>query len=313
VHPTLEEVRLRAAPWSSHLTVEPAFEGGGVAAYLLRGLLAPEEAHELLELAARNMESHQKPESDFHAMIEAGALPELNATAAVARLNARLSALTGLPESHIEDGYYNVYNAGHEIQGLHLDNHVYTLAPKRVWSFVINLLSEGLVGGGTVFPLAPPGQAERWQLKAEHLAAWDRDLRPAADVRPGEHPQRARACPMGLPALPNRRDPCPTVMDIARSVCRSSADSEGDLSKGVVHLRAGDAIMLSQLNGAGRETARAIHAACPVEAGDKVTLSKFVRGGPKPFSGVDADTEAWQQWLLAGGGWAKLAAAPDEL
>mmetsp|Transcript_77597 Transcript_77597/g.240427 ORF Transcript_77597/g.240427 Transcript_77597/m.240427 type:complete len:99 (-) Transcript_77597:122-418(-) len=89
-------------------------------------------------------------------------------------------------------------------------------------------------------------------------------------------------------------------MDIARSVCEAAVDEEHDLGNGLVHARAGDAIMFHQLDEAGRETPRTIHGSCPVDIGNKVVLAKFVRGGPRPFTDADAFVEARRRWHAAG-------------
>ena len=95
----------------------------------------------------------QEPRGKFHATVSLDKATALNATDAVQQLNKRLAALSGLPEAHLEEGYFSIYNSGYRLESLHLDNHHVLMEPRRVLSFVIYLHSEDQMAG-TVFPLA---------------------------------------------------------------------------------------------------------------------------------------------------------------
>mmetsp|Transcript_96580 Transcript_96580/g.300385 ORF Transcript_96580/g.300385 Transcript_96580/m.300385 type:complete len:374 (+) Transcript_96580:75-1196(+) len=300
---SLEEMQQRALPWSSHLTVEPALTGEP-AAYVLRGLLTQQEITALIRIAQQGMSTHQEPHSSNHATVSLDKAPVLNASAAVASLNARLAALAGLPESHVEDGYFSVYTKGHEMHSMHLDNHHVVFSPARFVSFVVYLVGEpdGLVGGGTVFPLAATGAPEFQGAGKQKLQRWDSALRSAkASFRLGQDPQRGRVC---TSATRSSLAPCQAVMAVAGRLCKSAASSQESVrratsasSPALVQARPGDALMFYQFDAAGYETAKAIHASCPVDAGNKVVLAKFVRAGPKPFDDEAAFLEARRHWI----------------
>ena len=124
--------------------------------FLLRRFLSNAEVVALFDLVRSGWASHQEPRSSSHATLTLDKVPALNASAPIQALNAKIAALVGMPEEHIEEGYFTVYVPGHELGSLHLDNHHALMWPPRVASLIFYLNGEesGVEGGRTVFPLA---------------------------------------------------------------------------------------------------------------------------------------------------------------
>jgi len=287
----LNEIQQRAQPWS-HMTVESVLNNIQPP-YLLRGLLARQEVNELINVVRQGMTTNQEVQSQFHGIVSLDKVPQLNASKAVQQLNARLAVLSDLPESHVEEGYFSIYNEGHKMDHLHLDNHHALFSPLRVVSFVIYLVGEadGLTGGGTVFPLISD------DVRPSQVFEWEKTLNNGrANFTMGQDPQAFRICPRDG-HLDLRHDPCPDALRLANKFCKTAAHKgaahvpEGR-SISVVHAQPGDAVMFYSTDANGLETVRAFHASCSVTSGDKVVLAKFIRSGPKPFLDEDAFVEA---------------------
>lgn len=281
-HPTLELLRDRARPWP-HLQVEPVLMGGP-AAYYLRGLLTSTEIEALKVIGLDGMREKQQKQSKFQAMVSLDTLPHLNASDAVQLVNRRLSAITGLPEANMEEGYFSVYNAGHEMKALHMDNHHSLFDPVRVVSFVVYVVTDALKGGGTAFPFA--GGEEQNSTLQDRMTShspewWEWELERQSSLlghrgtfQMGDDPQAGRIC---------TDHNCPDIMARARQLCKLEA-SPGVGMRSVVSARAGDAVMFYGHNASGAQTAAFMHGSCGVDRGVKVVLAKFIRAGPKPWS-----------------------------
>jgi len=241
--------------------------------YHLHGLLSAAEVEALVGLAVDGMKTHQEPRGKFHATVSLDKATALNATDAVQHLNRRLAALSGLPETHIEEGYFSIYNSGYKMESLHLDNHHVLMEPRRVLSFVIYLHSEDKLAG-TVFPFAQTDDGLSVlggeQMQDEHINSWNSRIAREGFVM-GDAPQRGRIC------AANQAE-CIGMLNTAHKACQTGQ---------ALALKPGDAVMFYQHDEAV-ETVRAFHAGCgmqPVQPGGtnmaKVVLAKFVRAGPR--------------------------------
>jgi len=288
----LEEIQQRAQPWS-HMTVESVMNNAR-SPYLLRGLLARHEVDDLINVVRGGMTTHQEVQSKFHGIVSLDKAPQLNASKAIQELNARLAVLSGLPASHIEEGYFSIYVEGHKMDHLHLDNHHALFSPLRVVSFVIYLVGEadGLTGGGTVFPLLSD------DVRSNQVLEWEAILNNGrVNFTLGQDPQAHRICPRDAHSELTH-DPCPETLGLAQKLCKKAA-RKGEAQKPgrsipVAHAQPGDAVMFFSTDASGLETVKAIHASCSVKAGDKVVLAKFIRSGPRPFNDESAFTNARQ-------------------
>lgn len=289
----LKEIQQRAQPWS-HMTVD-SLMNNIQPPYLLRGLLARKEVDELIDVVRQGMTTNQEVQSTFHGIVSLDKLPHLNASKAIQQLNARLAVLSGLPETHIEEGYFSIYNEGYKLDHLHLDNHHALFSPLRVVSFVIYLVGEadGLTGGGTVFPLISD------DVRPNQVLEWEETLNNGrVNFTLGQDPQALRICPFNGHSVLTH-DPCPKTLRLSKKLCETAAH-KGDARKpegrttSVVRAQPGDAVMFYSTDASGLETVRAMHASCSVKVGDKVVLAKFIRSGPKPFNDEGAFTKARQ-------------------
>ena len=304
----LAQVRRRAS-LHKHLWVEPAWDGSP-RAFLLRGLMSGNEVAQLMGIARKGVSSNIESVGMHIGMIPLNKAPELNASAILRSLDERLAVLAGQPLQHIEEGYISIYEAGYSGDSLHLDNHHALFDPLRVASFVIYISGEesGLVGGGTVFPLAPRGESDLPSLREipeKMISTWDSVLDEA--YTKGKNPQGARVCPMGeVSALFGGTYPCPATLELAKGLCTAAAvampprESSASSQQRVVRARAGDAVMFfHEANDGGPLTARALHGACSVVKGTKRVLAKFVRSGPRPFYSEAAFVKALISWNKA--------------
>jgi len=246
--------------------------------YHVRGLLTPSEVKELIDLALKGMSTHQEYRDIAHSTVSLDKATALNASQPVQKLNKRLSLLTGFPETHIEEGYFSVYNSGYRMKSLHLDNHHALFNPKRVLSFVIYLVSEDEYAG-TVFPLAkaqqPDNEAQKGvgrspPLDENGVNAWNKRT-DSSTFTMGQDPQAGRTCT-------ESHDECRTLMATAHHACDSGKAQA---------LAPGDAVMFYQHQD-GLESIRTIHAGCSMRQShaqkNKVVLAKFIRNGPRPFT-----------------------------
>ena len=226
--PSLEELRGRAAPWAEHLRVQQAWPGRP-AAYLLRGILSEKEIQEMFGLAAATLQGNRTEwHSKVHAVSSLHYVPDAASAAPVRALNARLATLVGLPQSHVEEGYLNLYKAGYELTGLHLDNHHVLFSPPRVASVVMYLTGEdeGLDGGCTVFPLAgAAADSPDDQEISDKASRWDARLSSStAEFELGKNPMWGRACPLSLQASWPEGDLCLDALARARELCASGCN-----------------------------------------------------------------------------------------
>jgi len=272
---SLETLRERARPWSDHLSIEQPFgdDAQALPLFVLRGLLTKTEVDSLVKIAQVGLQKYQEYRGKGHGMISLDKAPELNASKEVQDLNRRLAALSGLPESNVEEGYFGVYNTGFTMDSLHMDNHHLFFTPARAVSFVIYLFDSNLEGGGTVFPAAKSSKA----LSQEDLERWTANLlhQRRENFKLGDDPQMHRVCP-GYPGSMGANDYCSPMMELSKKLCAKKS------SKFVVQARTGDAAMFFNYDSLGRQSAKALHGGCSVTDGDKVALAKFVRLGPKP-------------------------------
>lgn len=297
--PDLNEMRRRALPWR-HLTVDLAWDEPR--SFRLLGLLSASERALLVDLARVAFRDHQTPIGAFQGMVPLDKHPHLNASKILKKLDKRLSILTGLPQTNVEEGYLSLYTAGFEGGSLHLDNHHGFFDPLRVASFVIYLVGEeeGLVGGGTVFPLAPASPldvSDAEEISHSVIAQWDASLEEGLFQR-GVNPQGSRICPMltkvGDGAL--QTDPCPITLEVSRKLCSSAASSQGQVHRQsrVIDAVGGDGVLFFHNGSNGRLSSKALHGACPVTHHHKVVLAKFVRSRPRPY---DSDERAFSSAL----------------
>lgn len=191
--------------------------------FLLRGFLSPAEVAGLFGLVRSGWAKHQEPRSSTHGTLTLDKVPALNASAPIQALNAKIATLVGMPEEHIEEGYFTVYVPGHELSSLHLDNHHALMWPPRVVSLIFYLNGEesGVVGGRTVFPLSAEAGATEEEVRLRVASAWrPGDGTPhAAHLTAEGPPPRPRRC-RRLCALARRRSPRST-----RGAARAAAAS----------------------------------------------------------------------------------------
>ena len=106
---------------------------------LLRGFVSAAEAAALVRATAADR-SCWEAQGDAHAtclLEELG--PDAAARAALARVDARIGALLGVPPAHIEHGYVQRYAAGFAMHNLHLDHNPASMRPRRVASLIVYL------------------------------------------------------------------------------------------------------------------------------------------------------------------------------
>lgn len=301
--PTLRELKQRVHAVQGDTRSEVNLVSTAPVSYLIRGLFSEEEQDELEDLAFLGLTTRQEVRSDFQVVCSLRKAPDLNASDIMQVINSKLATVAGLPETHIEEGHFSMYRNGYEMESLHLDNHHAVLEPQRVVSFLIYLLGEdeGVVGGGTVFPLADgveaPGSVKRSPpLSDRQVEEWDRKL--ASEYTPGDEPQHGRVCPAvfgGSNLKFEGADLGQPVFDAAEHLCRGG-DGHGVLFRA----RHGDVAMFYH-HVAGNETAKALHTSCGVREGNKIILAKFIRAGPKPFYDEIAFAQAQKLHRAAAG------------
>jgi len=174
-------------------------------------------------------------------------------------LDKRIAALAGVPERHVEMGYMTEKLPGFKVQQLHHDHGDQRREqPFRTLQSMVIYLNENPTAL-TTFPLAKPvgGQLDGdWERFVEEEALPElrregfRHLRPS-DGRPAV--QRVLQRHEALCAHPERLVPGP-----------------------------GDAVWFFNYAN-DTEDLRSIHGTCSVPAGTKLSLSKFILGGPDPF------------------------------
>ena len=281
--PSLEEVARRFALATGEPGAARVTRGiASPASFLLRDLLAADEVEALMQVLRDGWGRHE-PRSKFSATVTLDKLPALNASAAVQALNAKLATLAGLPETHLEEGYYSVYNAGFNMDAMHLDNHHSLMVPRRSVSFVVYLQGEeqGLVGGRTVFPLAELDGVDA--ATAAAVAAASRKINRTGVYSPGDKPQEGRVC-----ARADGSRLCRAAYARSEQLCAAETAPE----RLAVRARAGDAVMFFHHDARGAEAFGALHGSCPIREGTKVVLAKFLRTGPKPYFDEARFTEA---------------------
>lgn len=298
---TLKLVKRRARPWKKHLKVEQAWKGSPPG-FVLRGLLTQSEIADVIELAKEGMMKHQEGRGNHQATVSLDKAPQLNSSKVMGLVNRRLSALSGIPEENIEEGYFSVYNQGHTMEHMHMDNHHALFTPQRVMSFVIYLLGEpeGLVGGGTVFPLAGSGdEGTEPIISDEYLDKWQEVVASSrTNFQLGSEPQKGRIC--------HKREGevedviCDPLISHAQRLCKEAAakrfDGAAPGGGAVIRAKPGDAIMFSGLSEQGDELVRSIHAGCGLDHGNKIILSKFLRVGPRPWNDEEKFSSALEAW-----------------
>mmetsp|Transcript_104383 Transcript_104383/g.190641 ORF Transcript_104383/g.190641 Transcript_104383/m.190641 type:complete len:361 (-) Transcript_104383:135-1217(-) len=283
---TLKDVRHRARaadgatdPKVDLISTEPV-------SYLIRNLLNASEVEKLTEAASTRAEFSLLRYTKWHGIIAVEKSPELNSSEVLQSLNAKLAILAGIPETHLEEGYFNFYLEGHKLLTLHLDNYHAVIHPARIVSFLVYLVGEqdGLVGGGTVFPLAD-GKLQSGSRKPvlpltkKQVPNWDEVL--ADDLEPGDDPQYGRFCGNTSSFTSAGSNLCAPVFREAQEHC-SSGDGNGVMFRA----RKGDVVMFYH-HSSGALTARSLHGGCDVRAGMKVVLSKSFRLGPKPWKDAE--------------------------
>lgn len=278
----LDEVRSRAAAWPN-IAIEPISDSPRV--FIVRSVLAKEEVDELVSLAQTEWSSLNEARGKKTGIVSLDRSELLNTSSVVQNLNQRLATLSGVTPEHVEEGYFTVYNPGHEQDHLHVDNHQQTMKPRRSVSFVIQLMTawggqkEMLPCGQTVFPLlgtgsSPPGGGV---VDASDLATWDDLLQTSwKDFSLGEDAQKWRICP-AKGSGDFQQQACESTWERAQRLCNQGGPE-------AVKLNVGDAVMFSNMNGQDVLTAETIHGSCGVSEslqGPKIIMSKFLREGPR--------------------------------